>query len=206
MQALEKATKPKSYVPGGPLTVNGTDFAPDDQQGPIYRHALTESHDDRFRDYERNAYAAFDPATSGHVDLRSHLMGQADVPRQAGMWGPQGTMSATGWAPWYESINAISDQSGKEAVVSARGMGGTGTERKATGRTPLTQSSSLPPGYSEDRYKQELDAFAAGGKAPAFAGTDFRSMPEVGERFQREVAQRQQQAPSMRALAKQGGY
>lgn len=191
----QAAAGSSAYVPGGPLAVNGTEFAPDDQHGPIYRHALTEAHDNRFREYERKAFSAFDPTTDSG-DLRSHLMAQQDVGRQAGMWGPQGTMSALGWAPWYEAINAISDKSGHEAVVSARGMGAS---------APESPKAGLPPGYTEDRYKQEVDQYVAGGKAPKFTESDFRGFPEVNERFNQEVQSRQRAAPSMRSLAKQGG-
>jgi hypothetical protein len=65
----------------------------------------------------------------------------------------------------------------------------------------------LPTGYTERQYGDELNQFAAGGKTPGFAESDTSGFPEIGSRFRSEMQARTSgRPPSIRALAKQGGY
>lgn len=68
---------------------------------------------------------------------------------------------------------------------------------------PASPKPGLPPGYTDDRYKRELDTYAGGGAAPGFTDSDSSGFPEVGKRFQSEMSARL--APSLRSLKRQGG-
>jgi len=128
-------------------------------------------------------------AAQGPLGVKGSLMGQFS--RMQGDAARQGF--AAPWQPFLESLNVIGDNAGGPVKTDTRSL-----------QVPLAPQPGLPPGYTDDRYASELDTFARGGHAPAFADSDTSGFPEIGRRFQTEMSRRL--TPSMRALAKQGGY
>jgi hypothetical protein len=157
------------------------------QDPSAYADVLGQSADRRRRLDNAQSDAAFSAA--GPDGTRGQLMSQFGRAQAEGANGPAGWNRQ--WTPFFESMNVLGDNSGKNYELDARTLD-----------TPTAPSAGLPPGYTDDRYNTELNTFAGGGAAPGFASTDTRGFPEIGQRFQTEMKKR---AASMAALAKQGG-
>lgn len=172
------------------LNVNGTLIDPASDAAGYFR-LLGESMDAR---RHREADAS-DAANAGNVRLTADNAWQRAVGEfNVGRGGYAHDLSAA----LFEAPQVIAENLGKTAKVNYKTLD-----------LPNAPMAGLPPGYTEDRYRQELDDFVRGGPAPAFTASDTRGFPEVQQRFQREIAQRQRasqgQARSLAALAKQGG-
>lgn len=128
---------------------------------------------------------------------RSAIMGQFS--RMQGDAARQGF--AAPWQPFFESLNVLGENNpDKKVKTDTAAMAGI-----PMAANQLAPQPGLPPGYTDDRYAGELDTFAHGGRAPAFAESDTSGFPDITKRFHTEMTNRL--APgSLRALAKQGGY
>jgi len=170
------------------LETDGGSYDVDPAADPMgYTRLLIDSANRRNRDDQTQDDAI--NAANGPLGAKASMMGQ--LSRMQATTAREGF--AAPWQPFLESLSVIGDNTGKPVKTDTRSL-----------HVPLVPRPGLPPGYTDDRYGAELDAFAQGGRAPAFADSDTSGFPEIGRRFQTEMAARL--APSMRALVKQGGY
>src|SRR5580765_2746247 len=197
-------------------TDSGTVDVDPDQDPKGYTRLVIDSANRRTRLDQRDADAA--NAARGPLGARAAILGQFS--RMQANSARDGFASP--WQPFFESLEVVGDNAGKPVKTDTKSL--TGIPMAASSEAPRP---GLPPGYTDDRYGRELDTFAAGGQAPAFAASDTRGFPDIGRRFQKEMADRlgldtprepaqgsaHAFAPiaplplpaSMRALAKQGG-
>lgn len=168
-----------------------TEADPAETGAVSWQQSLGESHDARVQQ-QRAAGDAVIPITSS-LYAQDRMFNTVNRAREDAASGPGG------WnRPWANLFEAMHQAAGDKELKVGGSFG-----------TQNSPGPGLPPGYTEDRYRAELDAFAAGGKEPGFASSDFSGFPAIGDRFAREVGTRQQQAArqpaSIAALARQGG-
>jgi hypothetical protein len=174
------ATALQLKSPSGPLAIDPV-ANPDG-----YLEALGGSRDERVQEQRTAQDAASSVTDPGYAQTmfnRSFNRAQED-----GAQGPAGFNRS--WVPFFESQNVVADNHpGMKYQTNTSGL--------------VDPPDTMPTGYTADRYKRELDTFAAGGAAPGFTHDDTSARPGVEQGFQAGMRRR---AGSMAALAKQGGF
>lgn len=201
LQALQDAWTPQQGgvlhldTDGGPVDFDtrnrstaGNPFM-DTASAEAYKGLLTRSADRRLRLERDDQDAQYD--AMGAEGQRS---------KAAAGWGRMQTDAArqgynSQWTPFFEAQRVIGDNLGKPVKMNVGSLA-----------LPGSNKPGLPAGYTEGQYGDEVNAFVNGGEAPGFTDSDTSNFPDVGQRLRQEVRARQQRAPSMQSLAKQGGY